>query len=63
MNGPELKEFVRKAEELYAAKLRSMLEPEHTDKFVAIEPESGEFFLGKLSRRLGKRRAPLTQTV
>ena len=26
---------------------RSVLEPEHMDEFVAIEPESGDYFLGK----------------
>jgi hypothetical protein len=26
--------------------LRAELEPEHVDEFVAIEPESGDYFLG-----------------
>jgi hypothetical protein len=38
--------FVSKAEDIYAARLRSILEPEHADEFVAIEPESGDYFLG-----------------
>ena len=47
MAKPEIEEFVRKAEEIYANRLRSVLEPEHMDEFVAIEPESGDYFLGK----------------
>lgn len=39
--------FVQKAEMIYAARLQVLLEPEHEDEFVAIEPESGEYFLGK----------------
>jgi hypothetical protein len=47
MTDPEVDEFVRRAEEIYATRLRSILEPEHIDEFVAIEPESGDYFLGK----------------
>ncbi len=47
MNEREVDEFVRRAEEIYATRLRSVLEPEHIDEFVAIEPESGDYFLGK----------------
>lgn len=54
MTATELDEFVRKAEEIYATRLRSELEPEHIDEFVAIEPESGDYFLGKtLSEAMG----------
>ena len=42
----EVEEFVRRAEEIYATRLRPILEPEHVDEFVAIEPESGDYFLG-----------------
>lgn len=35
------------ARAIYAQKLRSQLETEHWDEFVAIEPESSEYFLGK----------------
>jgi hypothetical protein len=47
MTEPDDDEFVRRAEEIYATKWRSILEPEHVDEFVAIEPESGDYFLGK----------------
>ena len=38
MVGPEIDEFVRRAEEVYMTRLRVVLEPEHADEFVAIEP-------------------------
>ena len=44
---PNVEEFVQRAEEIYATSLKSLLEPDHVDEFVAIEPESGEYFLGK----------------
>ena len=47
MTQSDVDEFVRKAEAIYAARLRSILEPKHIDEFVAIEPESGDYFLGK----------------
>jgi hypothetical protein len=34
------------AEELYERSLKSQLEPRHHGKFVAIEPDSGTYFLG-----------------
>ena len=42
-----LDEFVRKAEQIYSDQLRVDLEREHIGDFVAIEPESGDYFLGK----------------
>jgi hypothetical protein len=47
MTDAEVAEFVRQAEEIYANRLRSVLEPDHVDDFVAIEPQSGDYFLGK----------------
>lgn len=47
MAKPEIEEFVRRAEEIYANRLRSVLEPDHMHEFVAIEPESGDHFVGK----------------
>jgi hypothetical protein len=56
-NEPEVDEFVRRAEEVYATRLRSVLEPEHLGEFVAIEPQSGDYFLGKtLSEAIGAAR-------
>jgi hypothetical protein len=47
MSDPELDAFVRTAEEIYADHLRAVLEPNHLGEFVAIEPQSGDYFLGK----------------
>lgn len=47
MTDRDVDEFVRKAEEIYANRLRQILEPGHLDEFVAIEPQSGDYFLGK----------------
>lgn len=41
----EIDDFVRRAEEIYSGRLRALLEPDHLNEFVAIEPESGEYFL------------------
>ena len=42
----EIDNFVRRAEEIYSGQLRALLEPDHLNEFVAIEPESGDYFLG-----------------
>jgi hypothetical protein len=47
MTESEVDEFVRRAEEIYTSRLRTVLEPNHVDDFVVIEPESGDYFLGK----------------
>jgi hypothetical protein len=39
-------EIIDKGERIYAA-IRSELEPEHKGDIAAIEPESGDYFLGK----------------
>jgi hypothetical protein len=57
MTTQDIHEVARKAEEIYATQLRSILEPRHVDEFVAIEPESGDYFLGKtLSDAIGAAR-------
>jgi hypothetical protein len=61
MADPKVDEFVRAAEELYALRLRPILEPAHIDEFVAIEPESGEYVLGKTlseATRLARKQFP-----
>jgi hypothetical protein len=35
------------AEEIYARRLRAELEASHRGEFLAIEPESGDYFLGE----------------
>jgi hypothetical protein len=44
---PELAEVARRAENLYRTRLRYELEPKYNGEFVAIEPESGTYYLGK----------------
>lgn len=47
-----------RARKIYEERLKAELEPAHNDEFVAIEPESGEYFLGKtLSDAIGASRA------
>jgi hypothetical protein len=46
------------AKRIYETKLRALLEPTHLNEFVAIEPLSGEYFLGRtLSEAIGAARA------
>ena len=47
MVSPVQHELIRAAERLYATRLRSQLEPTHDGEFIAIEPVSGDYFLGK----------------
>jgi hypothetical protein len=57
MTTQELELFVQQAEQIYESRLRSALEPQHTDEFVAIEPDSGDYFLGNtLSEAIGAAR-------
>ncbi len=46
MRNCDVASFVQKAEALYEGRLQAMLEADHVDAFVAIEPESEEYFLG-----------------
>ncbi|MCE9548705.1 MAG: hypothetical protein K8T25_24775 [Planctomycetia bacterium] len=46
MVSPETKSVIERARQIYAAQLQADLESQHLDRFVAIEPESGEYFLG-----------------
>lgn len=39
------KSLIDRAKPIYANQLQSDLESQHMDRFVAIEPESGEYFL------------------
>ena len=46
-----------RAESIYEQRLRAMLERSHPDEFVAIEPVSGDYFLGRtLSEAVGAAR-------
>ena len=45
MVSADTKSVIERAKRLYAEHLQAVLEPQHRDRFVAIEPESGEYFL------------------
>jgi len=51
----DLRERARKADALYE-KLREQLEREHPEEIVAIEPDSGDYFVGK-DRRAAEKKA------
>ena len=46
MVSADTKSVIERAKRIYAEQLRAVLEPSHLNRFVAIEPESGEYFLG-----------------
>lgn len=57
--------FVNRAEGIYAERLKFILEPQHLDEFVAIEPDTGDFFLGRTlneAARAARARYPDRQT-
>jgi len=47
------REIASLAEEIYEQRLKSALEKSHPDSFVAIEPVSGEYFLGSTLSEAG----------
>ena len=47
MTAKQSVELATRASTIYEQKLRGRLEATNPDDFVAIEPESGDFFLGK----------------
>ncbi len=60
----------QRARLVYDRTLRVKLEAEHTDEFVAIEPESGDYFLGRTlseaiqaARRAHPERLPFAMRV
>lgn len=50
----DLRERARKADVLYE-KLREQLEKEHLKEIIAIEPDSGDYFIGKDRREAEKK--------
>jgi hypothetical protein len=43
----EIERFIKRAKQTYDEQLAAQLEPEHTGEIVAIDPDSGSYFLGK----------------
>ena len=63
-------EVVEAAERLYQTRFKRELEPAHDGEFVAIEPVSGEYFLGQTlsaaiqaARRIHPTRLPYAMRV
>jgi hypothetical protein len=46
MVSAETRAVIDRAKRIYAEQLQPALEAEHRNRFVAIEPESGDYFLG-----------------
>ena len=42
--------LAEKGREFYNQNLKSLLEPSENGKFIAIEPDSGRYFIGKTTR-------------
>jgi hypothetical protein len=40
-------DIIRRSEQIYESRLKAELERSHPDYFVAIEPDSEEYFLGR----------------
>ena len=49
LNWPD-QHFIAAAYRVYAEKLRSQLEPQFNGEIIAVEPESGEYVLGRTFR-------------
>jgi hypothetical protein len=57
MSSQTLDKLVHDAKLIYERKLRAELEASHPDEFVAVEPVSGDYFLGRtLSEAIGSAR-------
>lgn len=49
--------IAERAKKIYVERLKARLEATEPDKFVAIEPDSGEYFIGEtLSQAIGQSR-------
>lgn len=46
MISEDAQDLIRRAERIYEQNLRAELEKAHLHEFVAIEPDSGDYFLG-----------------
>lgn len=46
MVSADTKSVIERAKRIYADQLQAVLEPQHPNRFVAIEPDSGDYFLG-----------------
>ena len=64
MKSQDSRELARQAEWLYEHRLKTALEQSHPEAFVAIEPVSGEYFVGAtLSEAIGAARRAHPQRI
>jgi len=47
MVSEDTKSVIARAKEIYERRLRKSLETSHKDRFVSIEPDSGDYFIGE----------------
>lgn len=47
MASAQSEDVARRGIQLYEQRLRSLLEPTHRGQFIAIEPDSGDYFVGQ----------------
>jgi hypothetical protein len=46
MVSADTKSVIERAKRIYSEQLQAVLEAQHMNRYVAIEPDSGEYFLG-----------------
>lgn len=46
MVSPDTSSVIERAKQIYAERLQPALEAQHMHRFVAIEPDSGDYFVG-----------------
>lgn len=68
MVSADTRSVIDRAKQIYAERLRAALEADHRGRFVAIEPESGDYFLadtldGAVRAARAKHPARLSHTV
>ncbi len=49
---PEMQKFVDRAERVYEASLKNLLEAEHFGRLIALEPESSDYVLANTLREI-----------
>ena len=55
MIAPDLEGFDEKAIEIYERKLKKKLEPKYKGKMIAIEVDSGKYFMGETLSEAGEK--------
>jgi hypothetical protein len=53
MSSPQTPDLAERSERIYADRLRALLEPARRGEYVAIEPDSGDYFIGRTMSEAG----------